>query len=204
MEKWLEWAIEIQSIAQIGLSYTTDDFDIQRYERLREISAEMIENKTDISLEKVKDLFCNEIGYKTPKLSTRAAVFKNNKILLVQEKNGEWALPGGLCDVLETVKSCTIKEVKEESGLDVEPIKIIAIEDGNKNAVPKYPFGVCKIFIECKLLGGKFVENIETIDSGFFSLDELPKNISDIRSSKEQIKMCFEAHNNPNWEIPFY
>lgn len=72
--------------------------------------------KVQISLEKVKDLFCNETGYKTPKIDTRAAIFKDNKILLVHENNGTWSLPGCWCDVLESVKSNTIKEVKEESG----------------------------------------------------------------------------------------
>ena len=79
MEKWLEWAIEIQSLAQAGLAYTDNVYDIERYERLREISAEMISEKTEISLEKVKDLFCNETGYQTPKIDTRAVIFKEKK-----------------------------------------------------------------------------------------------------------------------------
>ena len=117
MEKWLKWAIEIQSLSQIGLTYTKDVYDRERYQRLREISAEMpaemLSMKTEISLEKVKDLFCNETGYQTPKLDTRAAIFRNNKILLVHENNGTWSLPGGWCDVLESVKSNTEKEVKK-------------------------------------------------------------------------------------------
>lgn len=86
MEKWLSWAIEIQSLAQAGITYTKDLYDKERYERLREISAEMLKEKTNVPLEKVKDLFCNEIGYQTPKLDTRAAIFKGNRILLVHEK----------------------------------------------------------------------------------------------------------------------
>ena len=110
MEKWLKWAIEIQSLAQSGLAYTTNVYDKERYERLREISAEMIEEKSNINLGKVKDLFCNEKGYQTPKIDTRAAIFKDNKILLVRENNGTWSLPGGWCDVLESVKSNTINQ----------------------------------------------------------------------------------------------
>ncbi len=104
MEKWLHWAIEIQSLAQAGLAYTDNVYDIERYERLREIAAEMINEKSDIPLDKVKDLFCCETGYQTPKLDTRAAIFKNGKILLVHENNGTWSLPGGWCDVLESVE----------------------------------------------------------------------------------------------------
>lgn len=95
MEKWLKLAIEIQSLAQSGLAYTKNPYDIERYERLRDISAEMLTLKTEMSFEKAKDIFCNESGYQTPKLDTRAAVFKDGKILLVHENNGTWSLPGG-------------------------------------------------------------------------------------------------------------
>ena len=78
-EQWLEWAIELQSLAQAGLTYGKDIFDRERYERIREISAEIMAYKTDIPAQKVKDLFCNETGYQTPKLDTRAAIFQNGK-----------------------------------------------------------------------------------------------------------------------------
>lgn len=126
-EPWLKWAIEIQSIAQNGLTYTTGIYDRERYERLRDISAEMLSCKTDIPVEKIKLLFCNEEGYQTPKIDTRAAIFKSGQILLVQENDGRWALPGGWVDVLETIQSNTIKEVKEEAGLTVKTHFIIAI-----------------------------------------------------------------------------
>ena len=98
-EQWLEWAIELQSLAQAGLTYGKDIFDRERYERIREISAEIMAYKTDIPVQKVKDLFCNETGYQTPKLDTRAAIFQNGKILLVKENSGKWSLPGGWVDV---------------------------------------------------------------------------------------------------------
>ena len=129
MEKWLKWAMEIQSMAQAGLTYTDNVYDIERYERLREISAEMIVEKSDMSVEKVKGLFCDEKDYPTPKLDTRAAIFKDDKILLTHEKNGTWSLPGGWVDVLESIRSNTIKEVKEETGLDVSAKKVIALQD---------------------------------------------------------------------------
>ena len=91
-EQWLEWAIELQSLAQAGLTYGKDIFDRERYERIREISAEIMAYKTDIPVQKVKDLFCNETGYQTPKLDTRAAIFQNGKILLVKENSGKWSL----------------------------------------------------------------------------------------------------------------
>lgn len=203
MEKWLKWAIEIQSLAQSGLAYTNNVYDIERYEKLREISAEMIAEKSNLNLEKVKDLFCNETGYQTPKLDTRAVIFKDNKILLTHENNGTWALPGGWCDVLESVESNTIKEAKEETGLDVKATKVIAIQDRNKHNTPVYAYGVCKVFILCEVVGGKFEENIETTEIKYFSLEDLPQNLAEEKTNREQIEMCFEAYNNKEWETQF-
>ena len=203
MDKWLKWAMEIQGLAQSGLAYTTNVYDIERYERLREISAEMIEEKSNLSLEKVKDLFCNETGYQTPKIDTRAAIFKDNKILLVHENNGTWSLPGGWCDVLESVKSNTIKEVKEEAGLDVKATKIIAVQDRNKHNRPIYAYGICKIFVMCEIIGGEFKENIETTEMKYFALDELPENFANEKCTKEQVEMCFRAKDDENWKVQF-
>ena len=201
-EPWLKWAIEIQSIAQIGLTYTKDEYDKERYEQLRNIASEMLSYKTDIPVDKVKNLFCNEQGYQTPKLDTRAAIFKDDKILLVHEKNGFWSLPGGWVDILESIESNTIKEVKEEAGLDVVAKKVIAIQDRNKHNTPIYPYGVCKVFVECEVMGGEFVENIETVEIGYFSIDNLPK-LAEEKCTPKQVEMCFEAKNNKNWQVLF-
>ena len=201
-EPWLKWAMEIQSIAQIGLTYTKDEYDKERYEQLRNIASEMLSYKTDIPVDKVKNLFCNEQGYQTPKLDTSAAIFKDDKILLVHEKNGFWSLPGGWVDILESIESNTIKEVKEEAGLDVVAKKVIAIQDRNKHNTPIYPYGVCKVFVECEVMGGEFVENIETVEIGYFSIDNLPK-LAEEKCTQKQVEMCFEAKNNKNWQVLF-
>ena len=201
-EPWLKWAIEIQSIAQCGLTYTKDIYDKERYEQLRNIAAEMLSYKTDIPIDKIKTLFCNESGYQTPNLDTRAVIFKDEKILLVRENNGLWSLPGGWVDVLESIESNTIKEVKEESGLDVTAKRVIAIQDRNKHNKPLYPYGVCKFFVECEVTGGEFIENIETIEMNYFLVENLP-NLSEEKVTSKQIEMCFEAKNNPNWQVMF-
>ncbi len=202
MEKWLELIIEIQSLAQNGLAYTNNVYDKERFGRLRDISAEMLSMKSDLSLEKVKDLFCSEKGYQTPKLDTRAVIFKDDKILLVKENNGTWSLPGGWVDVLESVASNTVKEAKEETGLDAVPKRIIAIQDRNKHNKPIYAYGICKIFVLCEVIGGKFEKNIETIETNYFSLDELPL-LAEAKTNKEQIEMCFKAVNDESWQVQF-
>ena len=153
-------------------------------------------------MERVRELFCNEIGFQTPKLDTRAAIFKENKILLVKENNGLWALPGGWVDVMETIKSNTIKEVKEETGLDITPIRIIALHDKNKHNPYPHPYNICKVFVLCEFIGGEFKKNIETIGIDYFSLDELPL-LAEEKTTRKQIAMCFEAYENESFQIEF-
>ena len=201
-EKWLSWAVELQSLAQAGLEYGKDPFDLERCRRVREIAAEMVACQTDLPVEKVRDLFCNETGYQTPKLDTRAAVFRAGRILLVREKNGTWALPGGWVDVDRSVYENTIKEVWEEAGLEVTPERVIAVQDREKHNRPIYAWKVCKIFVLCTLRGGSFQPNIETTASGYFSLDDLPP-LAEEKVTAEQIALCFQAREAEHWETRF-
>lgn len=201
-KEWLSLAMELQFIAQAGITYSKDAFDLERFERIREISAEILNLKTNKSLKYITDVFCNETGFQTPKLDSRAVIFQNNKILLVKEKNNKWSLPGGWVDINQSIKSNTIKEVKEEAGLDIIPTKLIALHDRNKHNIPLYAYGICKVFVLCEILGGNFQNNIETTESDFFSLENLP-DLSEDRTTEAQIKMCFEAHKNKSWEVLF-
>ena len=198
-DKLLGWAVELQALAQTGLAYCGDKFDEERFTRIREIAAEMVAFKGDVSVEKVKDFFCNETGYQTPKIATRAAIFQDEKILLVQESDGRWVLPGGWCDVDQSPAENTVKEVKEEAGLD----SVIAVEDRAKHHAPKYLFGVTIIFFLCTATGGEFVSNIETIASKYFSEDELPENLAEEKTTVEQISMCFKAYRSNDWKTFF-
>lgn len=201
-EIWLQWAVQLQSIAQAGLFYGKDKFDLERYQQIRDISAEMIAYKSDIPSDKVKDLFCSETGYQTPKLDTRAAIFQNDKILLVKESNGTWSLPGGWVDADVSVKENTVKEVKEEAGLDVTADMIIAVQDREKHNLPVYAYKVCKIFVLCSVVSGEFEPNIETTESRYFELDELPELATE-KNNVEQIEMCFNAYHSENWKTLF-
>lgn len=199
---WLQWAVELQSLAQAGLTYGKDSYDQERYGRIREISAEMVAHMTEIPLEKVKDLFCNEQGYQTPKLDTRAAIFEDGRILLVRENNGKWSLPGGWCDVNVSVGENTVKEVREEAGLDVVADRIIAVQDRARHNLPVYAYGVCKVFVQCSVIGGQFEPNIETTEFRYFPEDHLPELATE-KNNKEQIQMCFAAYRSENWKTLF-
>lgn len=200
--KWLDWAVELQSLAQSALYYCKDKYDIERFERIREIAAEMVSLQSDIPVNKVKDLFCSEVGYQTPKLDCRAAIFESNKILLVKEQNGLWSLPGGWVDVDLSVKENIIKEVKEEAGLDVTADRVIAVQDREKHNLPLYAYKICKIFALCTVTGGSFTPNIETVDSGYFPLDALP-DLSTDKNTAAQIQMCFDAYHDEHWSTYF-
>ncbi|KRL74143.1 NUDIX hydrolase N-terminal domain-containing protein [Ligilactobacillus saerimneri] len=202
MAQWLDWAIELQSLAQAGLHYGHYVYDKERYQRIREIAAEIMAVHADIPVERVQDLFCNEKGYQTPKLDCRAAIFQDDKILLVQESNGQWALPGGWVEVNLSVKNNTIKEVKEETGLDAIPQRLIALHDRNLHNEPLYAYGICKVFSLCTVTGGEFHENSETLGYEYFAQDELPPLMAD-KTTVEQVQMCFEAYKDPQWQPVF-
>ena len=201
-EPWFSWAQELQFLAQAGLAYTENIFDRERFLRIREISAEILSYQTEIPLCKVTELFCNEEGFQTPKIDTRAAIFKGNKILLVQESNKKWTLPGGWCDCNESIASNTIKEVREEAGLEAVIVRLIALHDRKKHNLPIYIHNITKAFVLCKAVGGKFCANSETLDSGYFELDSLPP-LDESKTNYEQIKMCFEANSDENWKVVF-
>jgi len=195
-KRWLEWAKELQMLSQGALAYCKDPYDRERFERIREISVEIMSEHTDIPIEKMRRLFANETGYQTPKVDIRASIIKNNKILLVKEKlDGRWSMPGGWADIGLSVYDNIIKESIEEAGAVVTPNKVIAILDRNKHVTDDYPFTIYKIFVDCNFIKGEHMDNIETSESGFFSLDNLP-DLSVTRNTYEQIKMCFDASNN--------
>lgn len=201
-EQWLQWAVELQALAQAGLTYGKDVYDRERYQRIREISAEILAAKSGLPMEQVQDLFCGEAGYQTPKLDTRAAVFQGDKILLVHENDGTWCLPGGWCDVNISAAENVVKEVKEEAGLDVRADLVIAVQDREKHNRPVYANKICKIFFLCTALGGQFQPNSETTESGYFGLEELPE-LATAKVTNEQIRMCFEARNAEHWVTKF-
>ncbi|HLS34849.1 MAG TPA: NUDIX hydrolase [Bacillota bacterium] len=196
--KWLVWAKQLQSIAQAGLTYSKDKYDLERFEMLREISVEMLAEQTNMDKTVIKDLFANETGYQTPKVDVRAVIFKGEKILMVKEEaDNLWALPGGWGDIGLTPSEVAVTEVKEEAGLDVKPTKLIGVADKKKHPHPPAPYHSYKIFIQCEIVGGKAEPGMETIDVGFFDQDNLP-NLSVNRNTKSQIQLAFKHLYEPD------
>ena len=188
---------KLQSIAQAGLTYSKDVYDLERFELIRNLSVEIMSHHTEVNKTVIKDLFANETGYATPKVDIRSVVFLDNKILMVREKtDGDWSLPGGWGDIGLTPSEVAVKEVKEESGFDVEAGKLLAVLDKKCHPHPPSPYHVYKMFIQCKIIGGQPMEGIETSAVDFFDKDKLP-SLSIARNTKSQIEMVFKYLHNP-------
>jgi ADP-ribose pyrophosphatase YjhB (NUDIX family) len=201
--KWLRWATELQSIAQAGLTFGENQYDRDRYQQIRDLSVEILHEYTDMDHNMIRNLFASETGYQTPKIDIRAAVFKDNKVLMVKEKiDGCWSLPGGWADVNSSVSESAIRECSEEAGANVQPKRVIAILHQNRYTDHLYPFTIYKIFVECDLVGNSFQENTETLDADFFEYENLPE-LSLERNTTDQIKMCFEAKKSKVFETIF-
>jgi len=202
-KKWLEWACRLQSIAQAGLTFGENGYDLDRYQQIRNLAVEIMHEYTEVSNEKIRDLFASETGYQTPKVDIRASVFRDGRILLVREKiDGAWSLPGGWADVNSSAAESAVRECSEEAGASVTPRRIIAVQLANRHSNTLYPYTIYKIFVECELISSNFVENTETMEAGFFSPDSLPP-LSTERNTRDQIEMCFEAKKHKVFETIF-
>lgn len=201
--KWLEWAKQLQSIAQAGLTYSKDVYDLERFELIRKISIEILSQQTDMDKTKIQELFANETGYATPKIDIRAVVFKDNKILMVRENtDGYWSLPGGWGDIGLSPSEVAVKEVQEESGFEVKAVKLIGVLDKKCHPHPPSPYHVYKMFIQCEIIGGQPKKGIETSAVEFFDEDKLP-SLSIARNTESQIKLAFKHLHNPQ-EIVYF
>ncbi len=202
--QWLTWAKHLQAIAQTGLTYATDCYDIERYAAVRRIAAEMMAaGSGGIDASPIVDLFARETGYATPKVDVRAAAFRGGRILLVKEReDGGWTLPGGWADVGDTPSEAAVRETKEESGYDVVVTKLAALYDRNLHGHPPIPYHAYKLFFLCDIVGGESAISLETEAVDFFAEDALPP-LSEARVTAKQIAHLFAHRAHPEWPTSF-
>jgi len=200
--KWIAWAREIFSLSQAGLAYSQNEFDIERYKRLQEITAEMLESQSELSKESVLESFSMQAGYATPKIDVRGAVIRDNKILLIQERSdGRWAMPGGWADLGNAPASVAEREVWEESGYHVKAEKVIAVIDANR-IEPMEFYHAFKIIFLCTLTGGEPQVSHETMAVDFFDLNDLPP-LSLYRTNASMLQEVFAHIQDPNRRTAF-
>lgn len=203
--KWLEWAQQLQAIAQNGLTYCDNPYEIERYKQVQSIAAEVIATYTQTELSYVLNLFNLEQGYATPKVDVRGAVFRNQKLLLVREREDNcWTLPGGWVDIGESPSNAVEREVCEESGYQTQAVKLVAIYDRNhqRHGHPPLAYHVYKLFFQCELIGGIATTSFETAEAEFFGEQEIPE-LSLTRVVPSQISRLFEHYRNPNLQTDF-
>jgi len=167
---WIAFSRELKSIAEAGLRYGENAYDRERYARIHELAS------LPISAVAPDFKWPHEFGYATPKVDVRAVVFENDKVLLVREaSNGLWTMPGGWADLNISPAENAIKEVREESGIEVEVMKLIACWDKDKQGHPRQPEHVYKLVFLCRKTGGTLTTSHETDAVGFFAMDALPE-----------------------------
>jgi ADP-ribose pyrophosphatase YjhB (NUDIX family) len=202
---WLRWARRIQALAQSGLTYARDPYDIERYEALRDLAIEMMATRADLTSDAVRDLFADDQGYATPKLDVRGVVFRDDgALLLVRERSdGGWTLPGGWVDVGESPSQAVEKEVREESGYVVRATKVLGLLDRDRHGHPPHAHHIWKVFIRCSLVGGAAAApGLETEGVGFFHASAIPP-LSLTRVVPAEIARLFEHHAHPDWPTDF-
>lgn len=206
--KWLEWGRALQSIAQNGLAYCQNPYDIERYEAMRALSAEILATYTGMEAGPLLEMFANEKGYATPKVDVRGAAFRSDSqgdtILLVKEliDHGRWTLPGGWADVTDTPRQAVEREIREESGYQARAVKLAMVYDRNSRGHPPMYYSCYKFFFLCEITGGEEAKSIETGGVGFFHEDNLPE-LSVSRVTPQEIHALFEHHRRPEMPTEF-
>jgi len=203
---WLNWARELQAIAQTGLTFSRDPYDRERYEALRGLAAKMFAARTDAPAGRIADLFAGETGYATPKIDVRAAVFDpRERLLMVRETSdgGRWTLPGGWADVNLTPAENVVKEVREESGFLVRPTKLAAAWDRTRQGHTPQPFSAAKLFFVCEITGGAAATSDETSEVAFFAEHALPDDLSVDRTTRHQLLRMFAHARQPGLPTEF-
>lgn len=194
LPKWLEWAREIQSLAQTGLHFAENNYQSERFSRLMEIAAEIISDYSDLDQTSLVKLYNDQIGYATPRIDVRGAVFQKGKLLLVRERvDGGWTMPGGWADVGDLPSEAVEREVLEESGFEVSARKVIGVYDANRTG-PLEVFHAFKIVFLCTILGGEPRISNETSQVRFFSQDEIPEYLSGERTKIRHVEDAFTAN----------
>jgi ADP-ribose pyrophosphatase YjhB (NUDIX family) len=196
--QWLDWARELQALAQSGLTYSQIDYDIQRYRRLEEIAAQILVSHTTLPLDTILENFRIQPGYATPKIDVRGAVIRDGRILLVQERvDSCWAMPGGWADVGDAPSAMVAREIWEESGYHARVDKLVAVYDANRFPRVRMEFyHAYKLVFLCTITGGEPHPSNETSAVDFFDLEHLPP-LSSFRTNRSMIEEAFAHFTDP-------
>ena len=179
------WSETIAGIARTGLSFTESRYEQERFEELLKVAADMrvatgsAFDAEDLVDEWMKSGGLGVAGYVTPKVAVGAVVGDDEgRILLVQRADsGVWLYPTGWADVGYSPAEVVVKEVKEETGIDCEPLRLIAVLDGLRMGFTRIP--LYSLVFHCKVLGGALEPHpLECADVGWFAEDAMPEPVT--------------------------
>ena len=180
------------ALTDTGLTFTKDPFDRERYEDLRSLLSEMLNQESDLDAEEVAEVLKPTSAYVTPLMDVRAWIVEDEKICLVRgQGENDWALPGGFGEVGYSPTENILKEIEEETGFEAKVERLLAVFDTNRFQLQSKQYA--KFIFECKLLDGQFQKNQEIADLQFFAIDQLP-NLSEKRITKEQIEILWQVY----------
>ena len=198
------WTQRLRAIAQTGLAFDPGVFDRERYEEMLALASEIAafdgNGKTDATL--AGELFArwrNEVepgvaGYVTPKIGVGAVVFnEHDEILLIQRPSGFWVFPTGWADVGYSAAEVAAKEVREETGFEVTPTRLIALYDIRRSPESTSNIHFYSIVFYCRLVGGSLqIYPHEALAAGFFARHQLPEPLA--RPDLNWIEHAWAAH----------
>jgi ADP-ribose pyrophosphatase YjhB (NUDIX family) len=168
-----------------------------------EIAAEIVAAHSTLQRDDLVQNFLRQSGYATPKIDVRGAVVREGKILLVQERVDQlWCMPGGWADVGDLPSAMVVREVMEESGLNVRPRKVIGVYDANRTGARLEFYHAFKIVFLCDILDGEPRPSDETVDARFFPFEELP-TLSSPRTDQRHLREVQEHLKDPSRDAAF-
>ena len=180
------------AITDTGLAYTKDPYDRERYEDLRQILWSVLQDQTELKQEELTAILKPTGSYATPLMDVRAWIVQDQKICLVRGQGEDtWALPGGFGEVGYSPKENIRKEIQEETGFFAEVGSLLAVFDTNRFQLQNKQYA--KFVFDCQLLDGRFQENQEVAELGFFDIEDLPP-LSEKRITKEQMEILWQVY----------
>jgi ADP-ribose pyrophosphatase YjhB (NUDIX family) len=199
-------AIHVATIAQNGLTFAESDYDLDRYRKLATISAELLAAITNRPSAELALELGRDSGYATPKVDVRGILFDaDDRVLLMQERSdGRWSPPGGWADPFDSPSEAVVREIREETGYAAEVVKLAAVLDRDRQGHrPLLPVHAYKLFFICRGTGVvNAPDELETLDVGWFALDDLPP-LSLGRIHADQLQRMLEHHHNPGRPADF-
>ena len=198
--------IRLSALAQDGLTYASSGYDLDRYQQVGRLAAELLAVVSGRPAEELAVELGRDSGYATPKIDVRGAVFDDHeRVLLLQEKiDGRWSLPGGWADPGDAPSAAVTREILEETGYPSSAVKLIACWDRElQDNPPPLPVHVYKLFFLCRSDGAaQPPQALETLDVGWFGLDALPP-LSLGRVNQRQLARALAHHRDPSLATEF-